>query len=398
MPCSAFGRATLGSISPPSSSIRASVASKTRRDPGVERRPRPSSLGTPKRRPLRSSRLGATMPPSIPTEVESQGSRPSIAAEQQRRVGDVAGQRPALVERGGEGDHPVARDRPVGRLQPDDPAERGGLADRAAGVGADRSRARDRRRPRPPSRRRSRRGRGRGPTGSAPARRRSSRSRSPSRTRPCWSCRARGRRRRRGGAPRSRCRADGSPRGSCEPAVVGVPSVAKMSLTAIGIPASGPSWRAVVGAALGPPEIGVQLVARRRARSRPRRYSSAETSPRGDLRRRLGDGQLAAAPPSGVGLRRGDAEGAVGGVRRRGERRRPGAGSAAARRRAARSPARPRARSARPPRGRGCRSGRRARGCPRARRSSARPRPRTVAAAPAAPRAEPDRARSRPGF
>ena len=98
-----------------------------------------SSAGTPKRRPFRSSRPGASTPPSIPTEVESQGSRPCMRAEQQRRVGDVAGQRPALVERGGEGDHPVARDRAVGRLQADDPAERRRLADRAAGVGADRA-------------------------------------------------------------------------------------------------------------------------------------------------------------------------------------------------------------------------------------------------------------------
>ena len=60
--------------------------------------------------------------------------------EQQGGVGDVAGQRPALVQRRGEGDHPVARDRPVGRLQADDPAERRRLADRAAGVGADRPR------------------------------------------------------------------------------------------------------------------------------------------------------------------------------------------------------------------------------------------------------------------
>ena len=61
-------------------------------------------------------------------------------AQQQGGVGDVAGQWPALVERGGEGDHAVARDRPVGRLQPDDPAERRRLADRAARVGADRPR------------------------------------------------------------------------------------------------------------------------------------------------------------------------------------------------------------------------------------------------------------------
>ncbi len=59
--------------------------------------------------------------------------------EHQGRVGDGPRQRAALVERGGEGDHPVARDRAVGRLQADDPAERRGLADRAARVGADRA-------------------------------------------------------------------------------------------------------------------------------------------------------------------------------------------------------------------------------------------------------------------
>ena len=85
--------------------------------------------------------------------------------EQQRGVGDVAGQRPGLIQRGGEGDHPVARARAVGRLQPDDPAQRRRLADRAAGVGADRPRRQTRRPPRRRSRPRSRRARGRDPTG-----------------------------------------------------------------------------------------------------------------------------------------------------------------------------------------------------------------------------------------
>ena len=61
-------------------------------------------------------------------------------AEQQRRVGHVARERAGLVERRGERDHPVARDGAVGRLEADDPAQRGGLADRAAGVRADRPR------------------------------------------------------------------------------------------------------------------------------------------------------------------------------------------------------------------------------------------------------------------
>ena len=60
----------------------------------------------------------------------------------------VAGERARLIERGGERDHAVARDRPVRRLEPDDPAQRGGLADRASGVRPDRPRrgaGRDRR-------------------------------------------------------------------------------------------------------------------------------------------------------------------------------------------------------------------------------------------------------------
>ena len=60
--------------------------------------------------------------------------------EQRRRVADVAGERPDLVERRGERDDPVARHPAVGRLQPDDPGQRRRLADRAAGVGAERER------------------------------------------------------------------------------------------------------------------------------------------------------------------------------------------------------------------------------------------------------------------
>ncbi len=69
------------------------------------------------------------------------GIAPDHRAEQQGRVGHVTGERPALVERRGEGDHPRAGDRSVGGLEPDDAAERRRLADRAAGVGADRTRS-----------------------------------------------------------------------------------------------------------------------------------------------------------------------------------------------------------------------------------------------------------------
>ena len=78
MPCSACGR-PISAISPPSSSIRATVASKTARTPGSSAAS-PSSRGTPKRRPVRSSRLGSSIPPAIPTEVESRGSLPCITA------------------------------------------------------------------------------------------------------------------------------------------------------------------------------------------------------------------------------------------------------------------------------------------------------------------------------
>ncbi len=60
--------------------------------------------------------------------------------EEQRGVGDRGRERADLVERAGEGDQAVAGDRSVGRLHPDHAAERGRLADRAAGVGAERER------------------------------------------------------------------------------------------------------------------------------------------------------------------------------------------------------------------------------------------------------------------
>ena len=115
--------------------------------------------------------------------------------QQHRAVGHVARERARLVQGGREGDHPVAADGAVRGLEPDDAGERGGLADRAAGVRADRPR------------RRAAGDDGRGAAGRAAGdargvprverrvRRRSSRWRSPSRTRPGWSCRAACRRR-----------------------------------------------------------------------------------------------------------------------------------------------------------------------------------------------------------
>ena len=140
------------------------------------------------------------------------GVRARDHAQRERAVAHRAGERADLVERARERHRAVARDGAVGRLHADDAAQRGGLADRAAGVGAERER---RHRGGHGSRRaaaRAARARARDPRGCASGRRRSSRSTSPSRTRPCWSCRARRGPRPRSGARRSPCRAAGSPR------------------------------------------------------------------------------------------------------------------------------------------------------------------------------------------
>ena len=143
-PCGAVGSETSSTLAP-SSRARVSVASKASRTPGSMPSPAASSVGTPRRRPSSRSALGSSTGCGWPTAVESLGSRADHVAQQQRRVGHVARERARLVQRRGEGDHPVARDRPVRRLEPDDPAQRGGLADRAAGVGADRPRREPRR-------------------------------------------------------------------------------------------------------------------------------------------------------------------------------------------------------------------------------------------------------------
>ena len=66
-----------------------------------------------------------------------------VAGHRGEHVGGVldgARERPDLVERRAEGEQAVARDAAVGRLEADDAAQRGRLADRAAGVGAERDR------------------------------------------------------------------------------------------------------------------------------------------------------------------------------------------------------------------------------------------------------------------
>ena len=63
---------------------------------------------------------------------------PAHDAEHRGGVGDVVAEDRDAVERRAEGDQPVAADPAVGRLDADDAAEAGGLAHRAAGLGAER--------------------------------------------------------------------------------------------------------------------------------------------------------------------------------------------------------------------------------------------------------------------
>ena len=73
-------------------------------------------------------------------DVESIGSCPPMTAWSRAASRTVRPHGPGLVERAGERDEAVARDAAVGRLGADRAGDGRGLADRAAGVGADRER------------------------------------------------------------------------------------------------------------------------------------------------------------------------------------------------------------------------------------------------------------------
>ena len=111
-------------------------------------------------------------------------------------VGDGRRERADLVEAAGEGDEPVAADDAVRRLDPDDAAQGGRLADRPAGVAAEADGGEPGGDGRRRCRRSTRRAPGSGRAGCASGRTPSSRCSSPSRTRRGWSCRRAPRRRR----------------------------------------------------------------------------------------------------------------------------------------------------------------------------------------------------------
>ena len=137
-------------ISAPSSTASSSAAPKASSTPAsISLAPAtaPEEPPSASHRPAPPARRGAHRPAARRSAARPLGERkrgrvarvaPDHVAQQQRRVTNVACQRPGLVERGGERDHPVARHRPVCRFEPDDAAQRGGLADRAARVGTQR--------------------------------------------------------------------------------------------------------------------------------------------------------------------------------------------------------------------------------------------------------------------
>ena len=163
-----------------------------RRRPGSRRG---ELLETPTRSPRTSPRApsraaSAKDGQASGSDVESSGSWPPMTSCSRAASSTVRVTGPTWSRRRGERDRAVAADAAVRGLDADRAGDVRGLADRAAGVGAERQRRLEaRRRPRP-SRRRNRRGCGRGPTGCGSGRTRSARWTSPSRTRPCWSCRA----------------------------------------------------------------------------------------------------------------------------------------------------------------------------------------------------------------
>ena len=99
-----------------------------------------SSLGMPMRRPLRSSRVGQRDRLGQLDRGRVAGIAAGDDLVEPGVVADGLRHRADLVEARREGDDPVPADRAVGGPQADDPAERGGLLDRAAGVGAERPR------------------------------------------------------------------------------------------------------------------------------------------------------------------------------------------------------------------------------------------------------------------
>ena len=155
-------------------------------------------------------------------------------------VGHGAAERSDLVERAGERHQPVAGHPAVGGLHAHDAAQRRGLADRPAGVGAERQRGEARGHRRRRAARRPARDLASCRAGCGSGRTRSSRWSCPWRTRRGWSCRSRWRPPRPASRPRWRRTGGRQPSRIRDEQVVGMPAVQMLSFRATGTPASGP--------------------------------------------------------------------------------------------------------------------------------------------------------------
>ena len=169
--------ADTGTTRAPRSRSASTTASSRASTPTWLRGPR-SSTGTPTRSP-RTSRS------SVPSTHRASPGRPLITDEQQRRVGDGAGQRSHPVQARGERRHAAHRHHPRRGRHADDAALRRGLADRAAGVGAHRQGGLVRGDARPPTRRCCRPGCAGGRAGCASCRTPTSAWTPRARARPC---------------------------------------------------------------------------------------------------------------------------------------------------------------------------------------------------------------------
>ena len=94
----------------------------------------------PTRSPSTPSSSDADSGVTPPGSRSSRADRGRRSPREQRGIGDGGRERSDLVERRGKGDEAVSRHPPVGRLHADHATQRRRLADRAAGVGAERER------------------------------------------------------------------------------------------------------------------------------------------------------------------------------------------------------------------------------------------------------------------
>ena len=253
--------ADTGTTTAPRSRSASTTASRRASTPTWLRAPR-SSSSTPTRSP-RTSRRRRPRPAGAGAPTT-----PSSSADVRRRCApaDPPGRGP-----GANGTHAAHRHHPRRGRHADDAALRRGLADRAAGVGADATAAPRAPRQPPPTRRCCRRGCAAGRAGCGCGRTPTSGWRPPSRARPCSRGRARRAPAGAAGGSRRASTARGVARAPSSPLVVTWPRTSMLSLTTTGTPARAPgrepaARRTSVRCGLRRARLGVDVHQRARPR------------------------------------------------------------------------------------------------------------------------------------